>query len=221
MALPIPQRYIPAMNKIRNLSDSAVQELVQGLDSSSITSEAKKLYEHIAPQVPSVPIDDLKAIVDLIYSLYQVREFSNLKKSSFLNELIEGVRECAEPKVSENEVPSLRDRFQRLLSIETLNIISKAINLQRDGERLYCEAAILSDVRPVFGEDVESKPVAAVITHTLKLTYHEIGGKHREFLVTLDEEDLHKLKSVIERARLKAETLDKLLKDSGIPRLGI
>ena len=167
-------------------------------------------------------MEDLSDIVDGIYVLYHVREYSELNKNSFLRELFAGVQKNAKPPITEEEVPNIQGRFQRLLNIKSLNSISKAITLQRNGERLYCSAKVISDVRPVFGPDVESKPVAAVIMHTLSLSYHEAGTPgHKEFFIVLDEEDLEKLKKIIGRAQRKSETLEQLLSDSGLPRLGI
>jgi hypothetical protein len=220
MALQIPSRYIPILNDIRNLPEAAVAELLQALESSSITSSPHDLSAHIAESVPRIPREELDRIVDVLYSLYHVRQFSEMNRSSFLKELVEGVSEHARPKISDDEIHGLRERFKSLLSIKTLDSISKAIGLQRDGERLYCETKIISDIRPVFGEDVKSRPVAATITHTLKITYHE-SGDHKEFFVTLDQVDLDELQGMVKRAKAKAETLTKLLTESGIPRLGL
>jgi hypothetical protein len=222
MALIIPKEYISVLNKIRNLPDSAVDELVQALTSSPIASNAKELTARIAERVQSIQMDDLGTIVDGIYVLYHVREFSELNRNSFLKELFASVQRNARPPLTESEAPSIQGRFKRLLNIKTLNSISKAIALQRDGERLYCDATIISDMRPVFGPDVESKPVAAVIRHTLNLSYHEAGTiGHKEFFIVLDEQDLEALQKIIGRAQRKSETLEHVLSDSGIPRLGV
>src|SRR5580658_8161279 len=173
MALPIPQRYIPQIDKLRNLSDSAIDELVQALAASPVLPHADDMTSQIAGHVPSIPIEDLGGIVDAIYALYHVREYSEFSQSGFLKELIEGVREPTKPLIEIGDIPRIRERFQRLLNIGTLNTISKAITLQRDGERLYCNAKIVSDIRPVFGPNVKSQPVAAIVTHTLRLEYHE------------------------------------------------
>ena len=220
MALHIPTRYITVMNKIVSLPDAAVDELVNALESSSITSKPEELAALIADRVPSIPKDDLSGIVDVAYALYHVREFSELNPSSFLNELVEGVRQQAKPEIPDNGVSLLRERFRRLLRIKTLETISKALKLQRDGERIYCEAKIVSDIRPVFSDDVTAKPLAAVITHTLEVAYHE-NGEHEEFFIVLDQEDLDALDEVIERAKAKHETLVKFLAESHLPRLGV
>ena len=99
-------------------------------------------------------------------------------------------------------------------------MISKASRLQREGERLYCEAMILSDIRPVFGDDITSGPGSAVLTHTLKVSYHGDEG-HRDFFVVLDGEDLKALGEVVDRAQAKDESLRKVLRGTNIPDLGI
>jgi hypothetical protein len=92
--------------------------------------------------------------------------------------------------------------------------------LQRDGERLYCEAKIISDIRPVFGAKPTARPIGAVVTHMLKCAYHEVG-EHREFHVVLDGIDLELLADVVHRALLKDRTLRSLLEEMRLPDLGI
>jgi hypothetical protein len=220
MALQVPSRYIPALELVRNLTDAASKEFLRALESAHITSSAEAMANGIASSVPSIPKEELEKITDLLYSLYHVREFSELNRNDFLKELLESVREIAKPAISEQEFPALRQRFKDFLSVKVLQSISKAIVLQRDQDRIYCEARIVSDIRPVFGEDVKQRPVAATITHTLNITYHE-AGDHKEFYVVLDQVDLEEMEKAIKRAMAKDETLDQLLSDSGVPRLGI
>ena len=220
MALQVPNRYISALELVRNLTEDASHQLLRALESARITSSAKEMANSITSSVPNIPTEELVKITDLVYSLYHVREFSELNRNDFLKELLEGFREIAKPAISDQEFPLIRQRFKDLLGVKTLESISKAIVLQRDQDRIYCEARIISDIRPVFGDDVKEKPVAATITHTLNIGYHE-GGDHKEFYVVLDEVDLEEMEKVIKRAKVKSETLDEVLSDSGIPRLGI
>jgi len=220
MALPIPKGYIPDVNRIRNLPDSTVDELIQAVETAPLTTDPEELAKIIAGSIPSVGADDLKGILGFVYGLYNVRQSSQLNNRQFLEELIAGVRQHAKPELTEDDLPRMRDRFRRILSIKKLSTLSKARNLQRAGERLYCDATIVSDVRPVFGQDVKSRPVGAVITHTLKLAYHE-GLDHKEFFITLDEVDLEELQEVFDRAKQKSQSLTTLLADMKIPRLGI
>lgn len=104
------------------------------------------------------------------------------------------------------------------MSIEALRTVAKAARLQRDGERLYCTAKILSDIRPVFGKDPTQAPVGAVLTHTLRIGYHE-GKEHKEFHIVLDSNDLDALGKAVQRAKAKDKTLREFLKTANLRNL--
>jgi hypothetical protein len=220
MPLSIPREYLPAIGMILDISDASIEQLVAALSSASICAEATEMAAKIADLTPGIPFEDLTAIVDALYSLYHVREFSEVSPSRFLTDLMDTLRRNPDIGLKSEDTARIRSRFRQLLDIGTLNTLSKAIRLQRDCERLYCDAKILSDIRPVFGEDINRGPTSAVITHTLKLSYHE-DEEHKEFFVVLDQQDLGQLLEVLDRAFKKAESLTELLEKSGLPRLGI
>jgi hypothetical protein len=88
--------------------------------------------------------------------------------------------------------------------------------LQSDVERAFCDARILTDLRPIFGGEVDA-PKAMIIVHTLKLSYHDAAtGKHEELFVAIDDEDIEKLKRILERAERKAKSLVSRLQLAGI-----
>jgi hypothetical protein len=76
MPLQIPGEYLPAIGKILKLSDASAHELINALSSATIRSEASEMAETIADHAPNIPRQDLTDIVDALYSLYHVREFS-------------------------------------------------------------------------------------------------------------------------------------------------
>jgi hypothetical protein len=222
VALQIPNEEIPSIVKIVELPESITENLIQALSSSTVTSVPDEMATRIAERVAGIPIEDLTKIVDLIYSLYQIRQFADVSESQFLDDFMEGVRDAKDSGLilEHLDAVKVKDRFSRLLSIRTLSTLSKAIALQRDGERLYCEAKILSDIRPVFADDAALRPIAAVVNHTMKLTYHE-AKEHKEFFVVLDKGDIQKLLDALNRALAKDETLRTLLSESEIPELGV
>lgn len=65
---------------------------------------------------------------------------------------------------------------------------------------------ILTDIRPIFGNNVEEPPEAVVIMHTLKMAYHR-GGRVDEVFFAMDETDLGDLKAAVARAELKAKSI--------------
>lgn len=220
MALSIPPRYVSRIRQILDLNDVQCRDLERALASSEIKAKPKDMAEQVANNVPAVAFEALVAVIDGLYALYRVREYSDLNRKSFQKELIESIKLDIAPSFSEEQISEVGDRFERLLNIETLESLSKAVVLQRDGERIYCGSRVLTDIRPVFGRKDDSSPLAAVITHTLKISYHE-AGKHKEVYCVLDEEDLQDLRTAIERAEAKAHTIDEYLSKINLVRLGI
>lgn len=226
MALKIPAEEIPAIVKMCNLPESAIDELVAALSSSTVVPDSEEMAAQVASSVPSIPIQDLTTILDTLYSLYHIREMSEVSPQRFLHDLVHGIR-SARSKELEAAIKTLggtrpiRDRFQKLLTIDALSAVSKAVALQRSGEHLFCEAKILSDIRPVFPVgDAPVRPTGAVVTHTLKLSYHE-EGEHKTFFLIFDSDDLEQLRKTIKRAQDKDKILRSLLKDAKLSELGI
>ncbi len=222
MSLQIPKDSVPGIVELVNLSEPSVDQLTVALYAAPKLSDSDDMAANIAQGVPSVSMVQLSKIIDTLYGLYHVREFSGVEPAEFLEDAMEAIVESPhiEPRLNEPQLALLRTRLEKLLKVETLLVIAKASRLQRDGERLYCESKILSDIRPVFGEDPTARPSGAVITHTLKIAYHE-KGKHHDFHLVLDSVDLGALKDVIDRALVKDETLRSLLKDANLPDLGL
>jgi hypothetical protein len=221
MALQIPNDNLRAIGKIVALPETAIDELLGALASTTITAESSTMAENIATSVPSIPHDDLLEIIETLYSLYHVREFSEVRPARFVRDLVDAILQAPDLGLNKTEHASfVGKRFQRLLNVKTLNVLSKAVRLQREAGCVFCGAKILSDIRPVFGDDLSSGPISAVITHTLKLACHE-SGQHREFIFVLDQQDLVKLADVVERAQEKERELDRILGKLALPRLGV
>ena len=77
---------------------------------------------------------------------------------------------------------------------------------------------VISDIRPIFGFNVNEKPKAAVIVHQLHLHYHQGDEKemHKDIYMALDNDDLQNLKETIERAQLKTKILHLMISQSNM-----
>ena len=214
MPLQIPGQYVPVIVKIAALPDAAVDELAAALATSPVIGHADRMIAHVAGRVQTIPIDDIPRAIEAILALYRVREFMEVGADEFLLDLVDSI-----PGIDSEDAVRARGIFARLLGIESLRAFSKGLKLQREGERLYCEAKIFTDVRPVFSNDIAAPPRSAVITHTLKFSYHE-GVVHNDFFVMLDGEDLEALRVVIERAQEKSATLRSMMKTLNLMDVG-
>ena len=114
----------------------------------------------------------------------------------------------------------IRRYLGKFLSTESLIVTSKAFDVLTEHEHTVHDLRIITDLRPIFKEssleEPVGAPVAAVITHTLKISYHR-GREVAEFFLALDDQDIDLLKQLFARAEAKESSLKQILKKSGIP----
>jgi hypothetical protein len=221
VALTIPKEHHSALAKLKDLPATVFDALIAGLSKESIEPDPAKVSTHLKGTIDGISEEDLNDVIETIFALYRVRAFVDVGHAKFVNDLMTALRDTGDPalRLDKEQARDFHDRLATTLEIQTLNTVAKGITLQRDGERLYCEAKILSDMRPVFGEDVTAGPVGFVVKHDLKIVYHERRA-HREFYVVLDDMDLGRLQEVVERAVAKAALLREFLTKANLPDLG-
>ncbi len=94
--------------------------------------------------------------------------------------------------------------------------IAKTYELASSYARYVHTIRLITDLRPVFGAEVDDAPVNMVISHQLEMLLWESGDVISEY-VTLDDEDLEELDRQVSRAKAKAATLRKTMGRLGIP----
>jgi hypothetical protein len=116
-----------------------------------------------------------------------------------------------------------RKRFvynmHKLLDVAALSFLAKAHALQAEHERLFRDAKVLTDLRPVF-HDPDEPPVDMIVEYTLKIIYHD-GSRHqhREIYMAMDSDDITHLKEALERAEKKAASLKMLLQSKNLTQM--
>jgi len=110
---------------------------------------------------------------------------------------------------------NIQPRLTRLLELNSFVVGAKAVSVMLEHDIVFYRARVLTDIRPVFGATIGA-PQAAVITHSLRIHYHQ-GEDHKDFFVMLDTQDVQTLIDVLERAKVKAENLKGVLATANIP----
>jgi hypothetical protein len=136
----------------------------------------------------------------------------------FVSDIIESLR--ARPEWSSLDEPQFRKRLERLFNIEALHVAAKAVLLQFEYERRFHEARILTDARPVFGDDIKVPPKAAILTHTLRLSYHDSSEDIKEIYIAMDSIDVSVLSEVLRRAQQKETTLSAFFDSAHLRLIG-
>jgi hypothetical protein len=108
------------------------------------------------------------------------------------------------------------ERIGRLLGSPALRTSGKALDLLYSNERNFVGSRIVSDIRPIFGDDAAEVPSAVVIAHRLEVEYVDPAGHNRTLQFALDHEDLATLRSTVERAQTKASVMESLVERAGL-----
>jgi hypothetical protein len=148
-------------------------------------------------------------------SLYRLRVKSGVKQEVLAADVDGAASKDSALSISADV---LKERLTRLLAIESLNLLdAKAKELQLEAEHTFCDARIITDLRPGFGSNVSDPPGAMIIVHTLKLGYHDsLSQAHREMYLAVDADDVAKLAEVLKRAEEKSKALQEKLGSAGI-----
>ncbi len=206
--LRIPPEHQLGLVKLAQLSDQVAAQLRTELNAAAQKVEGGSVSSgNIAP-IPGLLRADLEKIVDAVVGLNFAKVYSDSELKDFANDVSESMQSMARSDfpAAGDAIGQFRKRIQEFLDIEGITRSAKIAFLRSEHERSVHSLRILTDIRPVFGNNVEIPPEATVIMHTLKIAYHR-GTKLDEAFFGMDESDLQQLKEAVARAELKARSL--------------
>jgi hypothetical protein len=109
----------------------------------------------------------------------------------------------------------ISDALQNLLPIGKLSRLAKAYDLGSSYERQFHLSRVLTDIRPLFDDEVSVPPPGALIVHQLELRGF-VNGELRTSYWVMNGRDLDRLKEQIERAQGKSQALAEVLRLNNI-----
>jgi hypothetical protein len=227
----IPKRYQAGVSEIRKLDVETASRIRAALDrvfanqklEAATVVQPDDIATDAISAVPSQPTVNLKLIAEALAALYSVKSQADTPTEEFADDVCESLEtlDSEELRLPHAERDRFRANLVTLLNADLFFLAAKAYDLKTDDERTFCHARILTDLRPVFGQEVGDGPKAMVVVHLLKLGYHQGSDKHQQFYVSLDGHELQELRKVIDRAEAKARTLKSAIKDTplfGVPK---
>ena len=129
--------------------------------------------------------------------------------------LAELIAESRDLALSPSLQSTTAERISRLIQMPAIASTARAVDIQTEHSKVFHDARIFSDVRPIFGEDPSVTPEGAVINEILKIEFFEVGGLG-EIYLALDRADLLRLEQLVQRALAKTDTLRGVLETSGL-----
>ena len=219
MALKVPDQQIVHIKKFLELPDDKIKGFLDALAKAGPQFNVYDLSEEVSVRL-EISRHLIEGIVQVLASLYRTRDVQDTPIDTFLDQEVSVALKnqgAFTEKNADAEWAKLRKFLIVALSLErTVGTAAKAGYILTQHERIFVGARILTDVRPIFHQDVSEKPNAAVIIHMLRITERDTFGHQAEKYFALDSNDIRDLKVLIDRALRKEETLKSLMKDSGV-----
>ena len=215
----VPDRHRPVFSILLGWSETQRNEFVAALaalaPNLSITNLASALSAHspFSEEQADVVIEMLTSMLSATQAATSVDDFV----SRLCADLSSGSDATLQPK--NGNWRSFESFLKNLLTCnDVLRLAAKTREVRAEHEHVYCHSRILTDIRPIFQDDVHQSPEAATLIHMLKIMYHD-ADSHKECFFALDDQDLRQLRDQVDRAINKEKTLQKLLANMKIANL--
>lgn len=216
-AIKVPERYIEGLIKVAELSDEEFRQFLGALNRAPELRDVAELSAWISDEIPTLPSLTRNEILTAIISMFRVARQFEVAEREFAADAYASIQSEMPERLLSIEEEKFQSRIVSLLKCNALELTStKVMELKSELEKGFCKVRVLTDLRPVFKRDVEDQPSAMIILHTLQIGFHDGLGDHKEFYVTLDEQDVEELKRTLDRATQKAETLKRYASNTGI-----
>lgn len=220
MSLQIPEQLIPGIQKIVTAGDEAINAVISTLRELHPTLRAVQLAVEIATKTAEITREDALDIISTVAALIVISEEEGFSFEETINSISEFIDKNENfSNFSSDELIRFTKRLNDLLNnSSTLKKSYRASQLFYEYERIFFDAKIVTDIRPLFSSspDAENSGISAVtVTHTLKIQYRDSGGL-KEFYVGLDLVDLENLHDEIVDALEKNKAIKSMLKNAKI-----
>jgi hypothetical protein len=209
-----PQQ-VADLQTITSIDRDLLQRVLNHL--CGLTSELlrpKQLRSEIS-SVLSDNEENVEAVTRQLLSFHSLIGQIRLAPSEIISAVTNSL--ATDEKWSDESLAAWRERegiIRDLLSLDSVRIVAKALDLSYEYANLLRTGRIITDVRPVFTLDAKAID-GAVISHKLFVRYDNVEGL-KTVTMTLDEADVKSLQKECARALDKANTVAAHL-SKGIP----
>lgn len=213
--LRVPKGAVPALALLLDLPDQQFSKLLGALGGAKPTFQRGQMSQQIAAE-SGLTTKDAASILSVLIGLYAFKASENQPTEDLAQVLVRSLQDDADERLTsilESDWERSRDRITAILSLDrSVGLVAKGFAMLLDHPQTLADdgARIFSDIRPVFLDDISAGPAAAVVTHTLKLTY-DSDGEAKQFYVVIDENDIKAIRTALDRAEEKGRALREVI----------
>jgi hypothetical protein len=213
MQIRLGRQQLSDLEVIRKIPAERLRVLAEQIESQAVPPLKPSELEAIVRSIVGGDDSETEALMRQLLSLSSLRWHRSLKVDDLLTGLTHGFT-AAEKPWNEDELQRwkiVEPEFRRLLILPRVVTVSKALDLSYDYANLLQEVRIVTDIRPVFDENVTAID-GAVISFTLRLRYDSMDRNHG-LSVAMNSDDVRKLAEECDRAIRKSEKAAALMNE--------
>jgi hypothetical protein len=205
--LKIPKEHQEKFEFYAGLPVELKSKLFAELKNLEVGLSPNALVDKLIDKLPLAKnrLHDIIMILNSLFSAKQHLEVDDKQFFDILKQSIEKMENLAFP------VEKIATDLAELVAIngENLAKTSRIVDLLTDNQKIFLDANINNDIRPVFEDDTNDL-TSAIVIHNLKIVYRE-RDINKEIFISLDSNDLVMLKEKIEIAERQLKKLKKKL----------
>lgn len=201
----IPDNALHAFTELSKLSTSESEKIGLLLQQFPLGGNIEDLKELLDDNQLFVDVPDMAETFFSFGSLLTNKK--DISKDILAKKLSDAFAVKKKDEIGKDVVEQLEKNLLTFFeSADSLTKTMKAIKLLTENAHIYHECGIMTDMRLLFNDNLETGSSCGVILHQLKIEYIE-NGKKRSFFVSMDKDDLTELSDVLQRALKKEEVI--------------
>ncbi|HMI64879.1 MAG TPA: hypothetical protein VK517_02520 [Cyclobacteriaceae bacterium] len=211
----IPERYHTGFQNILLISDDDFRAFRNSLSSAPLAVSPSSLAQSIE-EVSGKEFPDLTEVFISVGSL------SPYLEKNKISELIQNISKVAvrDDLIKADQQRLFEERLSFLINDEHIFYSARGRDLITEYGEIFLNGRVITDIRPIFGIDIEQEPSCGLIVHNLHIHYQkETESSHKDIYMVLDSSDIRALKEVLERAEKKEASLLRIMEKSGMKRI--
>jgi len=218
----IPPQYLSGIEKIILIDDESFNAIINALKNISPSFYTRNIVTEVALIVKNISSKDISDIIRTVISLNVARYSNEVSLKDWIDAVVQFVNNSKHfSSFSDEHTSALKNRLTLLLNPdEVIDIASKAKVEIIEHQYVYKKSQIFTDIRPIFGTELDKDITGTLIVHSLKIEYQE-GADEKEIFLALDTRDIKELRKQIDIAEKKAEAIELMLKKAQVAYLNM
>ncbi|MEM5563892.1 hypothetical protein WNY78_02190 [Psychroserpens sp. AS72] len=207
----IPNRVFPGFEIISKLKNKKLDDVVNSLNKMPIGIDFEDAIEELDKILGQ---DRGYEVLDTIRSFSSLVESNDTDINDVAINLTDSFIELSKTNMSLNQKTILSDNLFKILSnYSVISNILKSRELLLSNENNFIDLEAMTDIRVIFDDELSKKERMGMVLHKLFFEYTR-NSETKELHLTLDLDDLKKVKSEIDKAIRKEELITKDYKDN-------